>query len=732
MENKLVYEFQEFRLEARERRLLRDGKQLDLTPKAFDTLLALAEQGGRLLTKQELMERVWPDLHVDEHNLRVTIAMLRKVLGQDRDGNQLIETVPQKGYRFLASVHINRSVEPAAVPEPSKSGKSSEEIDASLGRPADLAQKSEHTGGVNRVIRANRWVLLVASSCLLGLGGITGVLLVHWRESVAIRPFRLMKLTDDRRVKENLRTDGKTLYFNEFEVNRAILVSAPIGGGPIRPIGTPFSNVGLQDISNDGRNLLVTSFEGIEDERPLWIIPTQGGLPRRVSDLLCHFAQWSPDDRRIACISGMRIIVLDSDGFASHIVGSFSSVPVRSVWSPDGQRLRVVLSDNTARTLTAWEIAISKEGSGALPAASQLPFGNCCGDWAWTQNGRNFVYLRSDAAGRTGLFLKRQSGWLTGWFGREAELPVKIGNVEALTPGRASDALYLLIDNALPENTYRAELVKLNAKQDAFQPVLRGLSACYLSFSRDGQWMTYVNTLDTSLWRSRADGTEALQLTKPPLEVQMSAWSPDGRRIAFMGKQPGKPWRIFLIGRDGGVPGEAAVGNDNQGAPTWSPDGKALAYGNVVCQETQTCWIRRLDLATREVEMLPNSHGFRTARWSPDGKYIAALQPETHELMLFDMKTRRWTTLADSITGDNLNWSTDSQFIYADSPHGERPVIERVRVRDGQRATVAGLAPLQEVPGRLGAWFGLAPDNSPILMHQFTAREVYALEWTDH
>lgn len=590
-----------------------------------------------------------------------------------------------------------------------------------------LALQDQDKGSVGRIFLIHKWALLAVTLGLVVVGTI-GALLIYSRGSTSIRPFRLVKLTDDGRFKATLRTDGTTLYFNEHEVNREILVAYPLGGGPVRPIDTPFSNVVLQDISHDGRNLLVMPVEGIEKERPLWIIPIRGGPARRVGDVLCHFAQWSPDDRRIACASETRIIVIDATTFASRIVGSFSSLPVRLVWSPDGERVRALLGDYTTGVFTAWEIEISKTGSTGLPVASSLSLGeHCCWDWAWTQNGRDFMYLRSDDKGRTSLFLKPD-----GWLAREAELPVEIGNVEGLAPGRTSDALYLLIDNSLPENTYRAELLTFDAKQGTFQPAFHGLSACYLSFSKDGQWMTYINTLDSSLWRSRSDGTEALQLTKPPLEVQLSAWSPDGRRIAFMGKQPGKPWRIFLISRDGGVPEEAAPGTDNQGGPTWSPDGTALVYGNVICEESQTCWVRRLDLATRTVEILPDSHGFRTARWSPDGKNIAALQPDTHELMLFDVTAQRWTVLAGSITGDNLIWSGDSQFVYADSPQGEKPVIERVRVGERQRETVVSLASLRQMPGQLGTWFGLTPDNRPILMHQFTASEVYALEWTDH
>src|SRR6266851_5691503 len=94
----------------------------------------------------------------------------------------------------------------------------------------------------------------------------------------------------------------------------------------------------------------------------------------------------------------------------------------------------------------------------------------------------------------------------------------------------------------------------------------------------------------------------------------------------------------------------------------------------------------------RKVEILGGSHNFRTARWSPDGKYIAALQPITHELMLCEVRKQRWSMLANSITGDNINWSSDSKSIYADSPRGEDRLIEQVRITDGKRLAMVSLA----------------------------------------
>ena len=124
METMAIYEFDVFCLDARERLLLRNDKPLELTPKAFDALLALLENSGRLLTKRELMEKVWPGVHVDEHNLMVTIATLRKALGRDHNGNQYIETIPTKGYRFSAMVQIRNlqstAEERSTLTKPSK------------------------------------------------------------------------------------------------------------------------------------------------------------------------------------------------------------------------------------------------------------------------------------------------------------------------------------------------------------------------------------------------------------------------------------------------------------------------------------------------------------------------------------------------------------------------------------------------------------------------------------
>ena len=99
-----VHEFGAFRLDSAERLLLRAGQPVSLTPKAFDLLVYLVERAGRLVTKQELMSALWPDTFVEEANLTYTVSALRKALGDGQDGEQLIQTVPTRGYRFVAPV----------------------------------------------------------------------------------------------------------------------------------------------------------------------------------------------------------------------------------------------------------------------------------------------------------------------------------------------------------------------------------------------------------------------------------------------------------------------------------------------------------------------------------------------------------------------------------------------------------------------------------------------------
>jgi len=120
-----TYEFGPFRLEVGERRLFHDGRAVPLRTKVFDTLCVLVEHAGRLLTKPELMQSIWPDTAVEENNLNHNISTLRRALGDQATGQRYIETVPRVGYRFVATVksapETPRAVRPAPAAAPERS-----------------------------------------------------------------------------------------------------------------------------------------------------------------------------------------------------------------------------------------------------------------------------------------------------------------------------------------------------------------------------------------------------------------------------------------------------------------------------------------------------------------------------------------------------------------------------------------------------------------------------------
>jgi WD40 repeat protein len=192
--------------------------------------------------------------------------------------------------------------------------------------------------------------------------------------------------------------------------------------------------------------------------------------------------------------------------------------------------------------------------------------------------------------------------------------------------------------------TSRGELSVYDAKSDEFRPYLNGISAGFLDFSRDGQWVAYVSHPQGDLWRSRLDGTERLQLTFPPMSPIINPrWSPDGRFIAFTEWAPPNN-KIYVVSADGGGVMPLVAGDFQPLDPTWSPDGKSIAYGGAA-QVGPATEIRILNLDTKQSRTIPGSQHLFSPRWSPDGRYIAADSDDATKLFLYDFQKPAWKQL---------------------------------------------------------------------------------------
>src|SRR5215831_10157444 len=158
-----LYEFGPFHLDTAERLLLRDSLPVPLAPKVFDTLVVLVQHSGHLLTKDELMQKVWPDSFVEEVNLTVNISALRKALGDDQNGQRYIDTVPKKGYRFVTPVRelSNNGAESVIEKRITERIGAEEEEPGALGENIQEEQSAEekaHVAG-RRVDTEARWRL---------------------------------------------------------------------------------------------------------------------------------------------------------------------------------------------------------------------------------------------------------------------------------------------------------------------------------------------------------------------------------------------------------------------------------------------------------------------------------------------------------------------------------------------------------------------------------------------
>ena len=115
----------------------------------------------------------------------------------------------------------------------------------------------------------------------------------------------------------------------------------------------------------------------------------------------------------------------------------------------------------------------------------------------------------------------------------------------------------------------------MTARSKKFIPVVAGVSATDLAFSADGKWITYVAIPEGTLWRSRANGTDRLQLTSAAEQAALPVWSPDGKQIAYVSMKAGESWKLYLVPAAGGTPQEVLAENGSQIDANWSADGIA-------------------------------------------------------------------------------------------------------------------------------------------------------------
>ena len=579
---------------------------------------------------------------------------------------------------------------------------------------------AEHSAAVDTATHRTgaRWPLYVV---LLAVVAGTMALIVWLRSPLP--PPRIVgskQLTHDGLQKSGLITDGNRIYFTESSGPRAALAQVSVAGGQVAPLETGMTFPLISDIAPDGSELLLRNADF--GDVPFWAVPLPTGSPRQLGNLAGRSPAWLRDGSLVFA-KGKDIYGAAHDGTGARKLATAPGPAFGFASSRDGKRFRFSVGNLITYTNALWEANADGTNMHPLLPGWNNPSQECCGKW--TPDGKYYVFLSiRDFASSIWVLPDKSSFWrkvssepiqlTTG--------PLQFGDV---LPSRDGTKLFVV------GVQQRGELVRYDAKSRDFVPYLGGISAGDVDFSRDGKWVTYVTYPEGTLWRSRLDGSERLQLTFPPMQVALAHWSPDGQQIAFCAYFPGKPWTVFLVSRDGGN-SQLATSDPHGGTdPTWSPDGKTLAFGLNDPADPDQNFIQLLDLSVKSISRLTGSEKKFGPRWSPDGRYIAAISYDNSKLMLFESKSQQWRQLsAGPGYFGYLAWSADSSYLYFDTGQNRDPGYYRIRISDSKMERLINFKNFRIYPGQFGGggWTGLGPGDVPLLVRDLSSQEIYALD----
>lgn len=732
-----ILRFANYQVDPVARTVRREQEIVTLSRRAFDLLLYFVQNPGRLLTRDELLRKVWPDTFVDENSLAQSISVLRRALEEKPGDNRYIATLPGRGYQFVVPVEV---VGPGTlVPNAATAihGPSGVIVQQQTIRTRVIKEKEFETNSPEAIndqralpppvssAIARRWYILFV---------VLTILLAAFAFRPMVRPPKVTRIRQMTRIgnlihNTDLVTDGPRIYFRVWDGTDRAVRYMSAAGGEVFPLGKAFPDMDIDDIAPSGSELLIVNLAdrvAVSNSNlsapSVWRVPVPVGSPRPVGRLHSYEAKWSPDGRTLACSVGNDLDLVDPDGSNLRRVASLPGIPFYLVWSPDGTRIRFSVNDPHSNSTALWQADLSNNTVGKL-----LPDGPGTRDalsGGWTPDGRYFFYSAWSDGTRNIWAIREKDDW----FHHSSHVPVQITNgpLTLYLPSPSKDGKKIF---AVGEQA-RGQLLRFDAATRQFTPYAGGISADHVTFTRDGNWMAYVERLDGVLVRSRVDGGEREQLTFPPMRVFSPQWSPDGTQIAFEASpRPGSPNKIYLINSSGGVPVLAAPeSRDRQTYPSWAADGNSILFSSSDGTDSNPV-LRSVNLKTQLVSVLPGSERLYWAQLSTDGRYVVALEDTTQRLMLYDTTAHSTRALAEA--ADYPRWSDDGQFVYFSTiyfrSHGNASGVYRWKVSSNTTEIVAPF-PDFLLSGIRGVSYGLTPDGSVLLLRDLSLRDLYALD----
>jgi Tol biopolymer transport system component/DNA-binding winged helix-turn-helix (wHTH) protein len=602
-----------FELDLRSGELRKAGARLKLSDQPFQILAALLERPGQLVTRDELRQRLWPaDTFVDfEHGLNAAVKRLRETLGDTADAPRFIETVPRRGYRFIAPLapageQAHQEGSPPLGVDPAR---------ASAPIPRPVGRSGPRSPWRLRVSLGAAGILLLAAAAA-------------WQVRPPARPgqpaMRVVPLTALSGFENGpaFSPDGRQLAFawNGEQQNGFDIYIKLVGSSDVRRLTTDPAVDLAPQWSPDGLKIAYTRAEPSFASQRVRVMSSLGGSDRQVSDFPVWLpATWSPDGRYVVAGGAM-------PPGASHASNGIYLIPLQAGepraitrpqphqadhgarFSPDGRRLAYARC-NALRTDCHLEV-LDLDGSFAgirparrltpLPITPRAPLAGLRSfmfrpprSISWTPDG-TFVLFSAEEA--TVSYL-----WRVAADGKSPPERIEMAGANATFLAVSPDGERLAFSRlVLDDDIYRVEQGR------AAQPVAQ--SSVYegnVQFSPDGRRIAFCSSRsgDTvEVWVADADGANPQQLTEGPGPWQCSpTWSPDGRQIAFDSRAADRRWHVWSVDVQGGGLQQITNQPGDQNMPTWSRDGEWIYFSWQQGEERNIWRTRRRTGATERV-----------------------------------------------------------------------------------------------------------------------------------
>lgn len=601
-----IYCFDGFQVDEPNRQLLHDGQHVPLPKKAFDLLLILIESNGQAITKDELLQRVWPDQFVEEANLTVQIAALRKALCERKDEARYILTIPKHGYRFVADIKTDGENDELVIEQhtttrvvvehetfedgfenganmiayqPTPNGAmSAAEIQAQLPLASSWNKQKK-----------SRYTMFAAGALIcvfLAFAGFAYRLYKHQQQSnKALIPFgqiNIKLLTNNGKVAgATVSSDGKYVAYVLSENEGNSLWAQQIGtASDIRLLPPTKSQFWGLTFSPDGTYIYYNLFEGNKIDIELFRVPLLGGAVEKIPNVSTFSVTFSPDGKRIAYIktdsptNQNHLVVADANGSNREIIATkkhpntFILEGHAVAWSPDGETIACLINqfEADANYSSAITINLKDKTEKLLSAHHWYDVGGI----EWAKNGDGlFIAAKDKLSARSQIWLLPHTQ------GEPKQITNDLNNYEWLSVTADGKSLVTLQTNTINS----ISIGELNNDAGNFKEIASEVSDLYpLVWTTTGK-IIFRSAKDgvSNLWIMNADGTERRQLTiNAQVDFRGLCVSPDGKYIVFVSWRLGKSnlWRIDADGTNL----QQLTDDEADAYPQCLPDNRTVIY----------------------------------------------------------------------------------------------------------------------------------------------------------